>query len=84
MSTHVSRANPWRNASPLGMIFSVLIVLFYTLVFLIPFGIAIWLSFQNSGTALSVRELQLPAANHIRFYYMNIKQLTERTQPLYR
>ena len=47
MSTHASRANPWRNASPLGMIFSAVLVIFYTVIFLIPFGIAIWLSFQN-------------------------------------
>lgn len=41
------RASIWRNASPLGMIFAYALVAFYTLIFLIPFGVAVWLSFQN-------------------------------------
>ena len=37
----------WRRASPLGMIYGAAISLFYLVIFLIPFGTAIWLSFQN-------------------------------------
>lgn len=37
----------WRRASRLGMIYGTAISLFYLVIFLIPFGTAIWLSFQN-------------------------------------
>jgi multiple sugar transport system permease protein len=37
----------FRRASPLALIFAACAILFYTVVFLIPFGTAIWLSFQN-------------------------------------
>ncbi len=36
-----------RHASPLGMLFAIAIFAFYSLVFVIPFVTAIWLSFQN-------------------------------------
>lgn len=47
MAQGVKRARRWRNASPLGIIFSLCLVLFYLVIFVIPFGIAVWLSFQN-------------------------------------
>ncbi|MFZ4658343.1 MAG: carbohydrate ABC transporter permease [Caldilineaceae bacterium] len=37
----------WRRASPLALIYAACILIFYTTIFLIPFGTAIWLSFQN-------------------------------------
>lgn len=37
----------WRRASPLALIYAAAVLLFYTTIFLIPFGTAIWLSFQN-------------------------------------
>lgn len=36
----------WR-VSPLAIIFSLLLIVFYAITFLIPFGVGIWLSFQN-------------------------------------
>lgn len=42
-----NRPSRWRNASPLGMVFAYSLVAFYTLIFIIPFGVAVWLSFQN-------------------------------------
>ncbi len=37
----------FRRASPLGLLFATAVTIFYTVVFIIPFGTAIWLSFQN-------------------------------------
>ncbi len=37
----------WRRYSPLGMAYGAIVLLFYVLVFLLPFGTAIWLSFHN-------------------------------------
>ncbi len=37
----------WRRASPLALIFAAAVTIFYTVIFIIPFGTAIWLSFQN-------------------------------------
>jgi multiple sugar transport system permease protein len=37
----------FRHASRLGMIYSAAIVTFYSALFLVPFGVAIWLSFQR-------------------------------------
>lgn len=37
----------WRRASPLALIYAACVLIFYTTIFLIPFGTAIWLSFQN-------------------------------------
>ncbi|HXF60335.1 MAG TPA: sugar ABC transporter permease, partial [Caldilineaceae bacterium] len=37
----------FRRASPLALIYAVCVTLFYALVFVIPFGTAIWLSFHN-------------------------------------
>lgn len=41
-----SRRFRWR-VSPLAIVFSLLILIFYAITFLIPFGVGIWLSFQN-------------------------------------
>ncbi|MBX3011310.1 MAG: sugar ABC transporter permease [Caldilineaceae bacterium] len=52
--THRAVAKPkqgllwrWRRTSPLALIYAAAILLFYTTIFIIPFGTAIWLSFQN-------------------------------------
>jgi multiple sugar transport system permease protein len=37
----------WQRASPLALIFAAAVSIFYTVIFIIPFGTAIWLSFQN-------------------------------------
>jgi multiple sugar transport system permease protein len=37
----------WRNASPLALVYAAAVVIFYTTIFVIPFGTAIWLSFHN-------------------------------------
>ncbi len=37
----------FRRSSPLALIFAACITIFYLVVFVIPFGTAIWLSFQN-------------------------------------
>jgi ABC-type sugar transport system permease subunit len=37
----------WRRASPLALIYAAAVTLFYGVIFVIPFGTAIWLSFQN-------------------------------------
>ncbi len=37
----------FRKASPLALIYAAVISLFYLTIFIIPFGTAIWLSFQN-------------------------------------
>ena len=37
----------FRRASPLALIFATIISIFYLTIFIIPFGTAIWLSFQN-------------------------------------
>lgn len=37
----------FRKASPLALIYATIITLFYLTIFIIPFGTAIWLSFQN-------------------------------------
>ena len=37
----------WRKASPLGMVTALFLVVYYGIVFVIPFGTSIWLSFQN-------------------------------------
>ncbi len=37
----------WQSASPLALIFAAAVSLFYLVIFIIPFGTAIWLSFQN-------------------------------------
>ena len=37
----------WRRTSPLALIYATAVLIFYTTIFLIPFGTAIWLSFQN-------------------------------------
>ncbi|GIV82537.1 MAG: sugar ABC transporter permease [Anaerolineae bacterium] len=37
----------FRRASPLALIYATGVIVFYTLIFVIPFGTAIWLSFQN-------------------------------------
>lgn len=37
----------FRRASPFALIYAAAIVIFYTVVFIIPFGTGIWLSFQN-------------------------------------
>ena len=37
----------WRRASPLALVYAAVVSIFYLVVFLIPFGTAIWLSFQN-------------------------------------
>jgi multiple sugar transport system permease protein len=35
------------RVSPLAIIFSLLLIVFYAVTFLIPFGVGVWLSFQN-------------------------------------
>jgi len=40
-------ARRWRKYSPLGMIYAAAVSAFYTLFFLVPFGTAVWLAFQN-------------------------------------
>jgi multiple sugar transport system permease protein len=46
-----SRQAPWlrslRKASPLGMLVGAGLLIYYLIIFVIPFGTAIWLSFQN-------------------------------------
>ncbi len=45
-----SPASLWRRfrrASPFALIYSVAILIFYTIIFIIPFGTGIWLAFQN-------------------------------------
>ena len=37
----------FRRASPFALIYSVAILIFYTIIFIIPFGTGIWLAFQN-------------------------------------
>ncbi len=37
----------FRKASPLALIYAAVISLFYLIIFIVPFGTAIWLSFQN-------------------------------------
>jgi len=37
----------WRKASPLALGVALILVLFYSIIFVIPFGVSIWLSFQN-------------------------------------
>src|SRR3954469_9850208 len=37
----------FRRASPLALIFAGVVSIFYLTIFIIPFGTAIWLSFQN-------------------------------------
>jgi len=37
----------FRRASPLALVYAAVVSIFYLVVFLIPFGTAIWLSFQN-------------------------------------
>ena len=37
----------WRRNSPLGMLYGAVLTVFYSVLFLVPFGTAIWLSFQN-------------------------------------
>ncbi len=37
----------WRRASPFALIYAGAILLFYTVIFIIPFGTGIWLAFQN-------------------------------------
>ncbi len=42
--------NVWRRfrrASPFALIYSAAILIFYTIIFIIPFGTGIWLAFQN-------------------------------------
>jgi len=39
--------NRFRRSSPLALIFAAAVVVFYSTVFIYPFGTAIWLSFQN-------------------------------------
>ena len=44
------RDNVWRRfrrASPFALIYSAAILIFYTIIFIIPFGTGIWLAFQN-------------------------------------
>ena len=41
------RAAFWRRNSPLGMLYGAVLTVFYSVLFLVPFGTAIWLSFQN-------------------------------------
>ena len=36
-----------RRASPFALIYSAAILIFYTIIFIIPFGTGIWLAFQN-------------------------------------
>jgi multiple sugar transport system permease protein len=40
-------SHQFHHASRLGMAYSVVIILFYAALFLVPFGVAVWLSFQN-------------------------------------
>ncbi|MGH2559477.1 MAG: carbohydrate ABC transporter permease [Thermomicrobiales bacterium] len=46
---HVPRARPrpWRNVSGLGVITAIFLLVYYAVIFVVPFGRAIWLSFQN-------------------------------------
>ncbi|MBV7327964.1 sugar ABC transporter permease [Chloroflexi bacterium TSY] len=37
----------FRRASPFALIYAVAVLIFYTVIFVIPFGTGIWLSFQN-------------------------------------
>jgi multiple sugar transport system permease protein len=53
-TVHVSLSQPrqnlwrrWRRTSPLALIYAAAVLIFYTTVFIIPFGTAIWLSFHN-------------------------------------
>jgi multiple sugar transport system permease protein len=41
------RARPWRNVSGLGIITAVFLLIYFSVIFVVPFGRAIWLSFQN-------------------------------------
>ena len=36
-----------RRSSGLGMVYALAVIVFYTVIFLIPFGMGIWLAFQN-------------------------------------
>lgn len=36
-----------QHSSPLGVAFGTIVLIYYTLIFLVPFGVAIWLSFHN-------------------------------------
>jgi multiple sugar transport system permease protein len=37
----------WQKASPLALIVALCLILFYSVIFVIPFAVSIWLSFQN-------------------------------------
>jgi multiple sugar transport system permease protein len=37
----------YRRSSPLALIFAASVIIFYTTIFIVPFGTAIWLSFHN-------------------------------------
>ncbi|MEZ4865953.1 MAG: sugar ABC transporter permease [Caldilineaceae bacterium] len=37
----------WRRASPLALLYAAVVLIFYATIFVIPFGTAIWLAFQN-------------------------------------
>ena len=41
------RVRRLRRASPFALIYSAAILIFYTIIFIIPFGTGIWLAFQN-------------------------------------
>ncbi len=47
LSPPVTQSKPKRRYSPLAMIYASALTIFYTVLFLIPFGTAIWLSFHN-------------------------------------
>jgi len=55
----------FRHASRLGMAYSAAIVIYYTLLFVVPFGVAIWLSFQRWDFIVTPKFAGLD--NYIRF-----------------
>jgi multiple sugar transport system permease protein len=68
-ATPVSRwqaiRHQYRHASKLGLAYSAVIVLFYSALFLVPFGVAIWLSFQRWDFIVDPKFAGLE--NYVRF-----------------
>jgi multiple sugar transport system permease protein len=55
----------FRHGSRLGMIYSLAIITFYSVLFLIPFGVAVWLSFQRWDFIVTPKFAGLE--NYVRF-----------------
>ena len=78
----------FRRASPFALIYSAAILIFYTIIFIIPFGTGIWLAFQN-WDFITNPQIRGPAQLHQGLYRpvflasprKNIAVLGRRNQP---